>query len=161
MANLVDSAIQQLFKDGCKIVKLWENASPTSNFSAQKIPIVNLLDHRFLMVIGRLSTTNTYPAVSVADTKSTIAGELMRFINLRSESTTSSIYRSYAIEDTGISFSDCALKAGESGELITSNAYDIPVILYGIKLLGGGVIHKIKSLAASLFGRREVLVCQF
>lgn len=43
--SVVDNAIQQLFKNGCKIKKLWTNASITSSFAAQIAQFIKSLFH--------------------------------------------------------------------------------------------------------------------
>lgn len=48
--SVVDNAIQQLFKNGCKVKKLWTNAASGSDFPAQTISVSSALDLDFLIM---------------------------------------------------------------------------------------------------------------
>lgn len=161
MANLIDNAIQQLFKDGCKIVKLWENASPTSSFEPQDI-LVPCGEYDGIVISYKSSNASqTYEFISGCRYKedTMLPGEIATSIDSGGQSAQFN-FRNNVLQANKIIFYGAWYKTVESGaNTVNNNALIIPIIIYGIKLLGG-VIHKIKSLAASLF-RKEVLVCQF
>ena len=64
--------------------------------------------------------------------------------------------RQYAVSSTGVQFQQGYGKSITNAGTSVRNDYAMPLTIYGIQLLGG-VIHKLKSLAAPLFGRKEVL----
>lgn len=134
--SVIDNAIQQLFTNGCKIKKLWANASPTSQFAAQKIT---------------LSMTN-YDAVLVEfeSSYSALTGEYCRvsfkgtedwtdtFANAQNERVLEIRTRQYSASDTGINFQQGYGKSVSSASVSVRNDYAIPLTVYGIQLLGGG-----------------------
>ena len=150
--SVVDNAIQQLFKNGCKIKKLWTNASPTSQFAAQKITAdMGAFDQ--VQILLRESTSSTYPYYFIEDFKKNDDGVIVRMLNYDKTGTTvGASYRTVDVGNTGIAFGAGYINQGG----VQANNYNLPIIIYGIQILGG-VIHKLKNLAASLFTRREVL----
>ena len=131
MANLVDNAIQQLFKDSCKVVKLWENASPTSAFQQQILPITG--DYDQVIVNGYdeptgviITSLNQFSAISrIAQVGAATASWLAQ--------------RPVRYTGTGVVFDETDVKyADRPGPAEINNAYCVPYQIYGIKLLGGG-----------------------
>lgn len=140
--SVLDNALQALFVNGCKIKKLWTNASLGSNFAAQTISVSNALDLDFLIM-------------SLATNSRGVVGTYIVFRDMEYIA-----YGNGAVPfQRTIEWSDNKIIFG-TGEILSSgwktdNAAMKPQTIYGIQLLGG-VIHKLKTLAASLFGK-EVL----
>lgn len=149
--SVIDNALQALFINGCKVKKLWENASPTSNFSAQKITVdMGAFDQ--VRILLRESTSDTYPYYFIDDFEKNDDGIIVRTLNYnKTGATEAASYRTVDVGNTGIAFGAGYINQGN----VQANNYNIPIIIYGIQLLGG-VIHKLKTLAASLFTRKEV-----
>lgn len=141
--SVIDNALQALFINGCKIKKLWTNASLGSSFAAQTISVSNALDLDFLIM-------------SLATDSRGIIGTYIVFRDMEYIA-----YGNGAVPfQRTIEWSNNKIIFGV-GEILSSgwktdNAAMKPQTIYGIQLLGG-VIHKLKTLAASLFLRREVL----
>lgn len=136
MASLTDSALQQLFKDSCKIKKLWTNASPLSQFAAQHITIARAgFDYIGMQANWNNESTNTELATYAAGTF-TIAK------------------RNVAVIDKGLSIGDGL--SGQTGYGDLRPYWFIPTIVYGIKLLGGA-LRKVKKALCALLFRKEVL----
>lgn len=151
--SVVDNAIQQLFKNGCKIKKLWTNASITSSFAAQDVS-ANTTGCDGVMVTFRRSSS-----VDAAPSGTAIVMNYGGGDQILIEYAASMLFRDVVWNSRSkITLSDCKrlMQYAVSGSRETENALLIPVAIYGIQLLGG-VIHKLKILAASLFLRREVL----
>lgn len=131
MANsITDKAIQQLFCDGVKIVKKWTNAKPTSSFAAQKIT-VDLNGYDFIKIEAAASTTS--PKIVETEIPINKTGSLVK------ELISSLRYR----EITAVTTSGVTFGVGEvavwGGNATTDNSQIIPINIYGIKLLGGGI----------------------
>lgn len=149
MANLIDNAIQQLFKDGCKIVKLWENASPTSSFEGQRI-LWSISEKGYDTVIvvdnyGKLHFATIDAAGPVGVT--TVNGN---------ESSSSRIYaRRFYPRLNYIEFTD-SYNIDEWNSTVNTyaNTTNIPVEIYGIKSLWGGG-HSTIARLKSFFSIRE------
>lgn len=141
--SVIDNALQQLFTNGCKIKKLWTNASLRSDFAAQTISVSSALDLDFLIM-------------SLATDSRGIIGTYIVFRDMEYIA-----YGNGAVPfQRTVEWNDNEIIFGV-GEILSSgwktdNAVMKPQTIYGIQLLGG-VIHKLKILAASLFGRKEVL----
>jgi hypothetical protein len=150
--SVVDNAIQQLFKNGCKIKKLWTNASITSSFTAQDISV---------KTTGCDGVMVTFRRASSGDAASSGTAIVMNYgggDQILVEYAATMLFRDVVWNSRSkITLSDCKrlIQYAVTGSRETENALLIPVAIYGIKLLGG-VIHKLKTLAASLFTRREV-----
>lgn len=151
--SAIDNALQALFVNGCKIKKLWTNASPTSQFTAQKI---NLTLSNYDAVLAEFKTSTATSASEYCricfedneDWADTLANaNLNEVVEIRT--------RQYAVSSTGVQFQQGYGKSITNAGTSVRNDYAIPLTIYGIQLLGG-VIHKLKTLAASLFTRKEV-----
>ena len=131
MANLVDSAIQQLFKDGCKVVKLWENASPTSAFPYQTVPITG--DYDQVIVNGYDETTGAI--IASLNQPSAIS----RIAQVGAATASWLAQRPIRYTGAGVTFDETDVKyTDRPGPADIKNAYCVPYQIYGIKLLGGG-----------------------
>lgn len=138
--------------NGCKVKKLWENASPTSNFPAQKITVdMGTFDQ--VQILLRESTSDTYPYYFIDDFEKNEDGVIVRTLNYDKTGTTvGASYRTVDVGNTGIAFG-----AGYINQNVQANNYNIPIIIYGIQLLGG-VLHKVKTVLSAFLSRKEVLV---
>lgn len=151
--SVLDNALQALFVNGCKIKKLWTNASITSSFAAQDVS-ANTTGCDGVMV--------TFRRANIGDAASSGTAIVMNYgggDQILIEYAASMLFRDVVWNSRSkIKLSDCKrlIQYAVTGSRETENALLIPVAIYGIKLLGG-VIHKLKSLAAPLFGRKEVL----
>lgn len=128
----IDKAIQQLFKQSVKLVKLWENASPTSSFAAQKISI-DLAGYDDIVTVFKASATGQNTKAEAG--KKTALKDI---INITSASTVFFASRSVSADDSGVQFGGCTGKTGTTGTPTTYNEYAIPAKIYGVKLIGGG-----------------------
>ena len=64
--------------------------------------------------------------------------------------------RKITVNNTGVTFGAGTQYESDWSNNI-NNGVAIPAEIYAVKFIMGGVIHKLKSLAAPLFGRKEVL----
>lgn len=118
--------INTLNKNKIEIVKLWENASPTSSFAGQKISL-DLTKYDGVLIYFKARTSSSYvsaiPAIAFKGEKSFV------FLSLRY------MYERdiEAFDDTGITISDSFYFSsyGQSGT--TGTDYCIPVRIYGFK----------------------------
>lgn len=134
--SVIDNALQALFMNGCKVKKLWENASPTSQFAAQKITVdMGTFDQ--VRILLRESTSNTYPYYFIDDFKKNDDGVIVRTLNYdKSGTTVGTSYRTVDVGNTGIAFGAGYINQGN----VQANNYNIPIIIYGIQILWGGNI---------------------
>jgi len=116
-----------------EIIKLWENASPTSEFQNQSIPIGDFSDYDF---IGIVTGYNTAPANGTQLTISQIRHQGTTTIACHCVYVTSGNskvmpYRKaeiLATDKTTVVFGN-----GYDGEEVLNNHYAIPHTIYGIK----------------------------
>lgn len=151
--SVVDNAIQQLFKNGCKIKKLWTNASITSSFTAQDVRANTTGCDGVMVTFRRTSSSDAAPS-GTAIVMNYGGGDQILI-----EYAATMLFRDVVWNSRSkITLSDCqrVMQYAVMGSRQKENALIIPVAIYGIQLLGG-VINKLKTLAASLFSRREVL----
>ena len=121
-ANNADDALANL--GGIKIVKLWENASPTSSFAAQTVSL-NLSGYDGVFVTAKFQTNGT----DVKASTGFIAKGLKGCILVTNGTTDSLRYRSFDVSETGVVFS-AGKQISNSNE--TTGAA-IPVYIYGVK----------------------------
>ena len=145
---VLDNALQQLLKMSIEVKLLWENASPSSEFPAQKI-LIDLAEYDFYMIENNTWTDALWKTCGVAE-----CGGIMSVINyITLENRASIIARTATHTSDGLIFSGSRY----FNDLVnsSSNSGCIPIKIYGIKLLGGGysLIRKIKQLFATI-GRR-------
>ena len=153
--NAIDIGLRQSMQDQVKKKVLWENASPGSSFAEQKITIPDILNYDYTDIDYKPTTTSPTRKCERTPIETDGSGTLVGFLNLGSNSATASIYRTFDIASDGITFKDCEYKSGQSGNASVVNTYNIPLTIYGIKVVGG-VIRKLKTLAVPIFLRWEV-----
>lgn len=112
---------------GIQIKKLWENASPTSSFAAQRISL-DLSEYTHTIVLGKLSATT-----QAKDMFMTPVGEtgMINFSYGAGSGGAASYYRVFNTSASGIEFvgGNFAYTSVEK----TANDAAIPYIIYGIK----------------------------
>ena len=100
--SAIDNALQALFANGCKVKKLWMNASPTSQFTAQKI---NLTLSNYGAMLAEFKTSTAISASEYCricfedneDWADTLANtNLDEVVEIRT--------RQYAVSSTGVQF---------------------------------------------------------
>lgn len=152
--SVIDNALQTLFKLGIEVKTLWENASPGSSFPEQNIK-VNTSGCDFVLI----------PLKGAANAAGTLVGGNLLLSNIGEaaqhvgQSSARMMSRGATWTSTGrIAINSCQIvnDYDNPGTRTNSPTHMVPLAVYGIKLLGG-VIHKLKTLTASLFQRREVL----
>lgn len=123
--SVLDNALQALFTNGCKVKKLWENASLGSVFAAQTISVSDTLDLDFLIM-------------SLATDSRGIIGTYIVFRDMEYIA-----YGNGAVPfQRTVEWNDNEIIFG-TGEILSSgwktdNAAMKPQTIYGIQLLGGG-----------------------
>lgn len=136
--SVIDNAIKQLWKDGIKIVKLWENASPTSQFADQTLQI-NTANYQMILITFRGSSGST----GNANGGSALIGIIGEVAQIVTENSARITRRSaYWINTSEIQIADCQtiVTYNNAGARTTENQRSIPVAIYGIKfLIGGGI----------------------
>ena len=140
----VDKALQQLLKLGIETKKLWTNASPTSNFKAQTVTLsggakCDAVLVEFLPGTGDYSDTNgtLVPLLALLKHKN-----YLNYI-AKTATTASAVVemRSRAVTFTGAT----AVFATAYGFSIDSTSrsertdYAIPLNIFGLNFIGGGV----------------------
>ena len=129
MANLVDNAIQQLFKIAHKEL-VWENANPTSSFAAQTLPVdvsdAGLVMVDFAFATADLNTRYIYTGVVGA------AGVFCFHTSLLGNGLAGIAVRSLlaSIGNRNIEFGDGSLKGANQTVATTNNTYCIPMHIY-------------------------------
>lgn len=146
--SAIDNALQALFANGCKVKKLWMNASPTSQFTAQKI---NLTLSNYGAMLAEFKTSTAISASEYCricfedneDWADTLANtNLDEVVEIRT--------RQYAVSSTGVQFQQGYGKSITNAGTSVRNDYAIPLTIYGIQLLGGAIA----NLFRHLFKRR-------
>lgn len=133
--SVLDNALQALFVNGCKIKKLWTNASITSSFAAQDVS-ANTTGCDGVMV--------TFRRASIGDAAPSGTAIVMNYgggDQILIEYAASMLFRDVVWNSRSkITLSDCKrlIQYAVTGSGETENALLIPVAIYGIKLLGGG-----------------------
>ena len=153
--SVLDNALQTLFKLGIEVKTLWENASPGSSFPEQNIT-VNTSGCDFVLI----------PLKGSANAAGILVGGNLLLSNIGeaaqhvAQNSAKMVSRGATWTSTGrIAISSCQTvnAYANAGTRTDSPTYMVPLAVYGIKLLGG-VVHKVKAFATSLFARKEVLV---
>ena len=105
-------------RTGVSLTKLWQNASPTSNFAAQTVSL-DLSKYQMVAIAYRFNTSDDYRKMYFGTVGSTMALDVI--------STSGYLgWRSATVSTTGISFSTATYN-GNSGVV----GYIIPVAIYG------------------------------
>lgn len=150
--SVLDNALQTLFRLGVEVKKLWENASPNSDFPAQTLPSQNDADFVLTKFSVGIPSSPNYGYLLEEIVPTGEQGVLTAPINFNNSNAQGTVHREISANSAGVSFSSGYLKT--SGAPQQDNGYAIPQEIYAIKLMGG-VLHKLKILAASV--RKEVL----
>nr|DAY29960.1 MAG TPA: hypothetical protein [Caudoviricetes sp.] len=133
--SVVDNAIQQLFKNGCKIKKLWTNASITSSFTAQDVRANTTGCDGVMVTFRRTSSSDAAPS-GTAIVMNYGGGDQILI-----EYAATMLFRDVVWNSRSkITLSDCqrVMQYAVTGSRQKENALIIPVAIYGIQLLGGG-----------------------
>ena len=157
MANgMIDKAIQQLFKQSVKIVKLWQNASPESAFLPQKIS-VDLTPYNLILMIFKSYVSYEYKLSALFD-KGDAAVICINSSGLGINR--GGLFASNRIiessDNTGIMVGKGVYLPTAGTSSTDRNDSLLPFEIYGIKILTGGgskFITKLRSLF-SFWGRR-------
>lgn len=128
--NEIDQAIQNLIKMGVKIMKVYQNASPTSAFKGQAID-VELQDADFVMITWRYSTTGASLETLMFDPAQ---GGYLRELAGAGYSNVGYCSRYVEFTPQKITFNDNYLKnINTSTGGTVNNNYQIPVTIYAVK----------------------------
>lgn len=151
--SVINNALQVLLGLAIEVKTLWQNASPGSSFAEQNLT-VNTAGCDFILIPLKGNATAT---------GGTVGGAIL--IGKVGEAGQHVAQNSARIESRGVTWTSTTQIAVGNCQSVTdysntatrvnANSHMIPLCVYGIKLLGG-VIHKLKILAASLFARKEV-----
>ena len=130
--ELAKEEINNLIGGACIKYKLWENASPSSNFPAQTLDI-SWEDYDFILIHFRHYTTANYCTtniIAINDTFNTA------FLNSALPHMNSYLYlygRTLNFEDGGIMFHEGYSHDTNSATEKQGNEYAVPLVIYGIK----------------------------
>lgn len=117
---------------GLEMVKLWENASPTSSFAAQFVPLSLQAGDKVLIKLIQ-GTGDLYKGVSYQlcdfDTNQLQAQTMHLFLD---NAGLSWAYRACSISSDGISFGGGAYK-GASGSGAAADNYCMPLAIYVLR----------------------------
>lgn len=154
--SVLDNALQQLFKDGVKIKKLWTNASPLSQFAAQHITIARAgFDYIGIQANWNNASTDNVELVALVENK---VGKATEFYGTELATYAAGTFtiakRNVAVIDKGLSIGNGLSGQAEYGD--SRPYWFIPTIVYGIKLLGGA-LRKAKKALCALLRRKEAL----
>lgn len=132
--SVLDNALQALFVNGCKIKKLWMNASPTSSFAAQKIT-TDRNEFDMTAILFRLSITN--PREDLTFCEKNGQGQAQFVLGQNAAPYITNRYRGFTVSSTGVQFNVGYIARSSQAEG-QDNTVAIPIAIYGIQLLGGG-----------------------
>ena len=122
--SVIDNALQTLFKLGIEFKKVWENASPTSDFAAQTITL-DLTGTDFCLIVPYSGSGRNGLYLIPMNHTGALYGSSAAFLR-----------RQFAINEAGITVSTGSIS--QSGSWDTDNSYMKPWLIYSVKLLGGG-----------------------
>lgn len=157
--SVLDNALQTLFKLGIEVKKAWENASPTSGFAAQSINI-GTSNYDFAMILHQSAnvTGGNRHAIDIIE-NNTETNNMLRLAGFVASSTAANrgfgAQRGVMRSGNTLQFTDC-VRGRHTGEAIDSMVDPSlckPVIIYTIKIIGGG--YRIARFIKSLFHIRE------
>ena len=137
--NEIDKAVQTLLKLGIKVTKLWENASPASAFKGQEIQVA-AKSNDFVLIETNYSTTASTDEVFIIEPE---RGGYLRELAGAGYGNVGYSSRYVEFTDTAVKFGDNYTKTsiGSTANGTVNNTYQIPKQIFGIKLLGGGVLN--------------------
>ena len=129
IVSTLDNALQALFSMAHKEL-LWQNASPTSGFPAQKVPLHLTSGSIVYVVFKQASSAATYYVGTFSVDGTT--QQYSEYYGKASGCYSQQAMRTLTVETTGITFS--------AGTMVTANAlpdtnnvYFIPIKIYEIK----------------------------
>lgn len=124
--SIIDNALQVLF-NWSRRTQVWTNASPTSNFAEQKIPL-NLSDARGVCIEYRYSTSSdTWREETVKKGENATA---IYHVNIPNNASAYHASRSASVDNTGVSFGNAYTKPLQSQDTTMNNARVIPIAIY-------------------------------
>lgn len=140
MVSKVDKALQQavaMYRGCTKLVKLWENASPASAFAGQTLAL-NLGAYDAVAVVFQAVNDKAYEFVECCRVSHNGVASVIRNTNSAniSSGNIGAHLRKYEVKTSNIYFSDNVYS--HSSGYSTMNGGCIPLVVYGIKLSGGG-----------------------
>lgn len=147
--SVLDNALRALFVNGCKVEEVWRNASPASTFPAQKIT-TDLSSFDLVVILSRLTNENVREGLAMCEKNGQSQTQFVLGQNKAPYMT--SRYRGLTASATGVQF-NAAYMAKSSQAESQDNTAAIPVVIYGIKVLGWG--YRIARFIKSLFHRCE------
>ena len=118
---------------GMQMEQLWENASPSSEFAAQTIAL-DLSDYQsFIIVLRGYATSSAYFSTFV-EMGTGMTNILVSTQNVAAANAKISFgQRNVTINSTGFTFNDACSKGPDGTSATTSNKYNVPYRIYGIK----------------------------
>lgn len=131
--NKLNAALNKKINDKVDIVKIWENASPTSGFLPQTISLGDLNSYDKIVIISRYYTEQAYGysgAPVIIDVSSGSKGRLMNFDNSGGSSWYLSS-RSFNVNTDGVQFGGSYVTS--NGTNSQNNSYSIPIVIYGVR----------------------------
>lgn len=152
--SVIDNALQALLGLAVEVKTLWSNASPGSGFPEQNL-VVNTSGCDFVLIPLKGASN----AVGVHVGGNLLLSNIGEAAQHVAQSSARMMSRGATWTSTGrIAISSCQIvnDYDNAGTRTDSPTHMIPLAVYGIKLLGG-VVHKVKAFATSLFARKEVL----
>lgn len=115
---------------GAQFTKVWENPNPNGNFAGQVVQM-DLSNYDAVLILQRAGTSLWIRVGQDAiDTSANIwaNGQIGASYDLKS--------RRYYTSTTKITFSDCLVTYGGSGNVETQNNWHIPIAVYGVNFGG-------------------------
>lgn len=135
-----DKAIQTLFKLATEVRTLWKNASPGSAFAEQRLSLqANVYDFTVICCKGSTDTAGQTGGGTVVLGLNGETGQVL------TENSARMVRRSFSRDSDGkIYIGDCEYTSqyNQAASRVTKNNATIPMIIYGIKLMGGGNPHE-------------------
>lgn len=128
--SVLDNALQACFKESVKVLKKWTNASPTSNFAAQKISIdLSGFDGVFIGLLSSSTATDTEAFCFCENRKSVLPTVQTYYLRTRK----------ITVDNTGVTFG-AGTQYGSDWSDSTNNGIAIPAEIYAVKfIMGGGI----------------------
>ena len=127
--SVLDNALQALFSMAHKEL-LWQNASPTSGFPAQKVPLSLKSRSIVYVVFRRYSNTATYYVGTFVVDGTT--QQYSEYYDKSSAAYSQQVMRTLTVETTGITFSTGTLVSANTAPE-TNAVYFIPIKIYEAK----------------------------
>lgn len=141
--SAIDNALQACFKESVKVLKKWTNASPTSNFAAQKISIdLSGFDGVFIGLLSSATATDIETFCFCENRKSVFPTAQPYYLRTRK----------ITVDNTGVTFG-AGTQYESDWSNNTNNGIAIPAEIYAVKFIMGG--YRIARFIKSLFHIRE------